>query len=180
MKFKYNPLLILLFTVLLSSCVNNLKFDQIELDIDPVSEFPLVFFELNQNDFFDVTTSTEVDIFAGISDIEVLESSVIRDNLLRADLRFEVVNRFDRNFTVDVEFLDTNNMVTFTFDRLFIAPGATNFSAIQNVIIADTPAFLNSSQIRVTVRLTPSTTILDPNIPRTFDFKSAATLYLSF
>ena len=37
----------------LISCTDNLNFDNINLNVDPVITAPLVYFELDQNDFFD-------------------------------------------------------------------------------------------------------------------------------
>ena len=51
MKLKYKPLVLLFIVTFLSSCVNNLDFDQINLDHTPIINAPLVFFEATQNDF---------------------------------------------------------------------------------------------------------------------------------
>ena len=180
MKFKFKPLILFLIVPFFFSCTDNLDFDQINLDIEPIFDTPLVFFELDQNDFFDEDNGVEIQVVTDITDLTVLESSTVRENLGRVDLFFEVSNQFDRFFRVEVDFLDTNDNITFSFDPLFIRPGQTDFSLNQNVIISDNPNFLNSSRVRVTVNLSPSGVILDPDIPRIFRFKSAGRFYLSF
>ena len=81
MRFKCNPLILLLLLPLFSSCVNNADFDQINLDVEPRVVFPLVFFELNQLDFIDDVTNAELTFVSDVTDVEVFQSSTIRDNL---------------------------------------------------------------------------------------------------
>ena len=66
----------------LISCTDNLNFDEINLNVDPVLTVPLVYFELDQNDFFDNTTGLEIPLVTDTSDFRVFKSSAIRNDLV--------------------------------------------------------------------------------------------------
>ncbi|MBL4605889.1 MAG: hypothetical protein JKY02_09590 [Flavobacteriaceae bacterium] len=180
MKFKCNPLVLLFITTIFCSCANDLDFDQIDLEHTPVINTPLVFFELDQNDFFDDIGAIEISSVSDISEFRLLESSTIRDHVVFANVLFEVNNQFDRLFNVNVVFLDDNDDVTMSLTQFTILPGDPGFELREGISISNNPSFLTSTKIRVTISLVPSGVILDPDIPRTFKFKSSGIFYLRF
>jgi len=76
MRIRYTPLIILFILPLFNSCLDNADFDQINFDIEPIVEVPLVFFELNQLDFLDDTGTVEIQTVTDLTDIDFFESSV--------------------------------------------------------------------------------------------------------
>ncbi|MFY0630037.1 MAG: hypothetical protein JXR05_06620 [Flavobacteriaceae bacterium] len=180
MKLKYKPLVLLFIVTFLSSCVNNLDFDQVNLDHTPIINAPLVFFEATQNDFFDEVGSVEISSISDISEFRLLQSSAVRDHITFANVFFEINNQFDRAFNVNVSFLDDNDAVTLTFTQFTVLPGDPSFELREGISISNNPNFLNSTKIRVTVSIIPSAVTLDPDIPRIFRFKSSGVFFLRF
>ena len=164
----------------LISCTDNLNFDEINLNVDPVITAPLVYFELDQNDFFDEDNSVEITTVADISDFTTLQSSVVQDNLTQAVFNVEVENRFDRSFRIEVDLLDDNNNITYSFTDYVIAAGNLNYTSTTRIYPQSSPGFLNSTRINVVVSILSSPNQLDPDIPKTIKFKSAGIYYLSF
>lgn len=178
MKIKYTPLLLLFILPFLNSCVNNADFDQIELDIEPVFNTPLVYFELNQLDFLDDTGAIEIQTVTDLTDLEIFQSSVVRDNLIRVNFDFLITNTFNRRFLVQTELLNSSNDVVYAFQPLNIAPGADSFSQGENIVVSDNPQILNATRARVTITLVPVTSTLDPDVEQRLEFRSSGTFYL--
>ena len=63
----------------LMSCTDNLNFDEINLNVDPIITVPLIYFDLDQDDFFNSSSGTEIPTITDISDFRVFESSDIRN-----------------------------------------------------------------------------------------------------
>jgi len=89
----------------LISCTDNLNFDEINLNVDPILTAPLIYFELNQDDFYNSTTGTEIPMITDTSDFRVFKSSSIRNDVFKAVFDFEIENRFDRSFEINIIFL---------------------------------------------------------------------------
>tara|TARA_R110000787_G_scaffold269018_3_gene375671 strand:- start:11522 stop:12064 length:543 start_codon:yes stop_codon:yes gene_type:complete len=180
MKFTAKPIVLLFIVALFSSCVENLDFDQVELDVNPIFNSPLVSLELDQNDFFDVDNGVEISSVVDITDLTILDSSIIQDNLTEVTFTFEVENRFDRFFKIQVLFFDDNDNITYDMPAFFINAGDLNYTASRRIFISNPSSFLNSTKLSVAATLIPSSNQLDPDIPKTLSFKSVGTYYLSF
>ena len=102
-KLKRAPLF-LVFILMISSCVKHVDFNQIEdLSARPIFESSLVYFTLDQVDFFDLVNSVEVVTpINDTSGFTILKSKFVRDNLISAELNIEVNNQFNRQFTVNI------------------------------------------------------------------------------
>ena len=90
MKLKPPILIFLLIQAFLLSCVNNADFDQINIDAEPAFDVPLIFFELDQLDFINDTDGTEILTVSDITDLEIFQSSAVRDNLVRLEIRYDI------------------------------------------------------------------------------------------
>ena len=173
------PVFLFLFCSI-TSCLENVDFDQInELNFRPVIKTTLVYFTVNQTDFLDNTT--EIGSVADISPFTFLKSTFVQDNLLKAELEFQIVNNFNRTFTVNIEFLDDNDDVTHGFKEFEINANQQHFNQIETIIIATNQMFLSSTKVKIIVGLSPSTngSVLDPDNPQTLEFNSAGTYYLN-
>jgi hypothetical protein len=164
----------------LHSCVNNADFDQVDLDAEPRYVFPLVFFELNQLDFIDETTNAELTFVTDVTDVELFESSFVRDHLIRIDFIYEIRKNFNRGFTFNLLFLDDAGNTTFAFDPISINSGLDAIDATQIVDTGANPEIFNTTQIRVTIGITSSSTPLDPDVEQTLSLKSLARFYLRY
>ena len=179
MRFKLVPLKILICIAFLVSCSNNLNFDNINLEIEPEVTSPLVFFELDQRDFLD-ENDQEITVMSDITIFRILDNTVLKDNLVELAIDFEIENGFDRSFLVDFVFLDEDENITYDVEDFSINTGDLDYSSTRSIVIETSPEFLNSIKVRVDVVLSPSTTTLNPDIEKTFKFRSLGTFYLKF
>ena len=161
------------------SCSNNLNFDNINLEIEPEVTSPLVFFELDQRDFLD-ENNQEITVVSDITVFRIFDNTVLKDNLVELTLDFEIENGFDRSFLVDFVFLDEDENITYDVEDFSINAGDLDYSSTRSIVIETSPEFLNSIKVRVDVVLSPSTTILNPDIEKIFKFRSSGTFYLKF
>lgn len=180
MRIKYTPLILLLILPFLNSCIDNADFDQINLDLEPIVNVPLVYFELNQLDFLDDTGTVEVEAITDITDLEIFQSTVVRDNLIKADFDFAIRNTFERFFFVQMELLNANNNVVYTFNTLNIPPSMQAFSSTEIIEVSENPEILTARRARVTLRMNPVSTTLSPDVERRLEFRSTGTFHLRF
>ena len=179
MRLKLIPLQIVICIAFFMSCSNNLNFDNINLEIEPEVTSPLVFFELDQRDFLD-ENNQEITVVSDITVFRIFDNTVLKDNLVELTLDFEIENGFDRSFLVDFVFLDEDENITYDVEDFSINAGDLDYSSTRSIVIETSPEFLNSIKVRVDVVLSPSTTILNPDIEKTFKFRSSGTFYLKF
>lgn len=179
MRLKLIPLQIVICIAFLVSCSNNLNFDNINLEIEPEVTSPLVFFELDQRDFLD-ENNQEITVVSDITVFRIFDNTVLKDNLVELTLDFEIENGFDRSFLVDFVFLDEDENITYDVEDFSINAGDLDYSSTRSIVIETSPEFLNSIKVRVDVVLSPSTTTLNPDIEKTFKFRSSGTFYLKF
>jgi len=163
----------------LISCTDNLNFDEINLNVDPILTAHLIYFELNQDDFYNSTTATEIPLITDTSDFRVFKSSAIRNDVFKVVFDFEIENRFDRSFEVNIVFFDGNDNITRTIPSFNIGAQDLNYVASDSIDVAASSIFLTSRKVSVEVKLNPSSTQIDPNIYQLIKFKSTGTFHLS-
>ena len=163
----------------LISCTDNLNFDEINLNVDPILTAPLIYFELNQDDFYNSTTGTEIPMITDTSDFRVFKSSAIRNDVFKAVFDFEIENRFDRSFEINIVFYDGNDNIIRAIPSFNIGAQDLNYVASESIEIEASPIFLTSRKVSVEVKLNPSATQIDPNIYQIIKFKSTGTFHLS-
>ena len=168
MRFKLVPLQIVICIAFLFSCSSNLNFDNTNLEIEP-----------DQRDFLD-ENDQEITVVSDITVFRIFDNTVLKDNLVELTLDFEIENGFDRSFLVDFVFLDEDENITYDVEDFSINAGDLDYSSTRSIVIETSPEFLNSIKVRVDVVLSPSTTILNPDIEKTFKFRSSGTFYLKF
>ena len=105
---------------------------------------------------------------------------MLKDNLVELAIDFEIENGFNRSFLVDFIFLDEDENITYDIDDFSINAGDLDYSSTRSILIETTPEFLNSTKIRVDVFLSPSSTILNPDVEKTFMFRSSGTFYIKY
>tara|TARA_B110000879_G_scaffold30405_1_gene41465 strand:- start:1436 stop:1975 length:540 start_codon:yes stop_codon:yes gene_type:complete len=179
MRFKLVPLQILFCIAFFISCTENLNFNQINLELEPTINVPIVYFELNQNNFLD-EFNQEISAVSDITVFRILETTVLKENLIELKIDFEVENGFNRMFLVKMFILDDNDNITHTFNQFTIEAGDLNYTATGTILIENTSEFLNSTRFRTDIILPPTSTNLNPNIEKIFKFRSSGTFYLRF
>ena len=140
------------------SCVKHVDFSQVEdFSAEPIIETSLVYYTLNQVDFFDVVNSVEVVTpITDTSGFTVLKSKFVNENLIRAELNFDVNNQFNRRFTVNIVFLDDNDIETHKFNPIIVTENDNNFNHKESINISNNQLFLSSTKVSVSIELSPS------------------------
>ena len=174
--------LFLIFIFLFSSCIKHVDFEQIEdLTAEPVFKSSLVYFTLNQITFFDRINSIEIITpINRTSSFLSLNSSFVKENLQEVEIEFEIQNEFDRDFTVNFQFLDANNVVTHQLQTFNITANNLKYEQKEKIIVSSNTAFLSSTKIRVSVQLSQNNNgaVINPNIDKKLVFKTAGTFFL--
>ena len=167
-----------LFFFLFLSCIKQLDFDQVnDVSISPTYKASLVYFTVNQTDF--LLNTTEIPTVTSEFPFTIIDNSIIRENLKEVELEFEIRNEFPRNFRINLQFLDDNDLVTYTFSEFIIDSNALNFNRKVSIIIASNLRFLETTKLLFTISLLPSSdgSVLDPDIIQTLAFKLAGTYF---
>lgn len=173
-----------ILTSLVSSCVDDVNFDQIdELQIEPTIETSLVFFEEPASSFLD-EEGNEAQTVNDTVRVEVFTDEFIVDNVIKAEFLFEGVNTINRAYSADINFLDDDNNVLHEVNLAIPeSPNntdvlVTHLETFESITL---DAMKSSTQLAFTLTLLESTdgTILDGNTPGNLRFRSKATFYFS-
>ena len=179
MRLKRNPLILLFILPFFVSCVSNADFDQIAFNPTPALTGPLVFSELNQLDFFDDVTNTEITIVSDATDVDFFETSFVRNNLVRFEIDYDIVKTFDRRFTFTIEHLNSSGNVIFSHNPIIME---FNIDRVQSTLVVDlssNPEIFNTTRMRVIVVLSPAASTIDPNVENSISFKTTGSFFLS-
>ena len=91
----------------------------------------------------------------------------------------EFKNEFDRDVTIQVDFLNRNNIIIYSFSPIFVESFDVNPAPYEEeIIIANNLQVLNATQVKITASLENTTTQLNPTDTSEFDFKSSVTLFI--
>lgn len=175
---KHSIFIYLLFIFTLSSCVRDTDFSQAEeVTLTPVVDLNFIFFNLNQNDFFDPSTNLERLTVTDTTEIRFLDDSGIQESLKRAEFTFKYTNSFAQNIETTYQFLSQNNDTTYTTNAI-ISSGSINTPQTTTVIeIIEGPQIANLTQAnKVVVSIT--LTEVNKNTQGVFNLKSKATYFL--
>ena len=170
----------LLLTVILSvsSCSEQLDFSQTEdIVLEPVLTSDLTFFTVTPAQF----VGPNGIILTEISDdfrFEAFQSSFVRDNVIQIDLNTEIRNEFDRDVTIELEFLDGNGNIVYAITPMMINDGDLNYTYFEEIDIVANPQILTATRVRFSASLENTGTPLNPNDISEFELKSALTFYI--
>lgn len=179
MKFIYK---IILCSLILSfnSCVKDLDFDQAEdLELEPAVAASLLNFNIDQSeyDLFDVIDGTSVN--QSIVDEILLpdfRTPLLEEDLERVVFQFEVNNTFEGEFTIELTFLDENDVVTYIMEPIIIPANIEGYTEEREVVILSYPAIFNSRRVTGTLNFNGIiSTVNEGNLV----FKSAGIFYFS-
>ena len=168
---------ILIAALLFFSCASDLDFDQTkDLKLEPVIVANFAYFDLPVSDF---GYGGDGEIAFDAKEFEVFKEQFLRENLVRADIDFEIENTISRAFIVDLQLLDTNSQI---LETLRFSIPANSGSA--NVVKYPTEVFQNQRldllkqtvQIGFVVRMLPGTP-LDQNSIGNIKLRSGGTVY---
>lgn len=173
---KIYPLLLIL--MFLFSCVDKLDLSQIE-DYNATPEYiaSLTYFKVLPFQFFNqlgVQESERTDI----TDFRVFENDFLRKNLVKIDFFVEIKNEIDKDFTMQIEFLDNNNNLTHRFQDINVSANDLDYKFDETIEVSSNPNIKNTIKIKVTVKIDNPNPPLNPVDNSEFEFKSSAKIYI--
>lgn len=174
---KKNWFLVSIFLFL--SCAENLDFTQIEdYRFRPVLTVALTYFTVQPFHFFD-ETGIQQNSRTDITEFDLFQDSFIEENVVKMVFNAEFKNEFDRNASIEIEFLDDNNSIVYVFAQIFVESGDVNPPAYEEeLILEDNPNIYNANKIRIRATLENIGTQMNPFDTKEFEFKSSVTLFI--
>ncbi|WP_299129296.1 hypothetical protein [uncultured Winogradskyella sp.] len=184
MLFKKAIVLILFGALATSlSCISDVDFNQAdELLLAPVIESSIIHTEQAASHFLENGNELVV-VRDSIGNIEIFEDEFVINNLIRAELFFEVTNSINRSFSLQLNFLDENEEVqhTLTFDADASPNGNDIITNYEENFEDDSLNALKTTRIiAVEIRLNPSDdgSMLDENSMGRVLLQSKGVFYL--
>lgn len=174
-----NRISILLFlSVLCLSCSSDLDFDQTkDLKLEPVFVANLAYFNVPATELANTGGGLVV---GDVQEFDAFKEKFFRDNLVKAELNFELENTIIRSFTVDVVLLDASNKVLETDSYPIPA-----YSGGSNIVKFPTEVFENQrlELLKKTVKIAFYVRMaagppLDQNSTGSLKLRSGATVYM--
>lgn len=161
------------------SCADNLDFDQInDYNATPVITSSLAYFTILPSQFFDATGTPSNSEIIDESEIRVFDNDFVKDKVVKIDFNVEIKNEFDRSFSIQIDFLNDNRVITHRLNELNINANDLAFKDMQTVEISSNLNIKNTTRIRITIKIENSATPINPADTSEFEFKSSATIYL--
>lgn len=103
-----------LMMVCFTSCVKDTDFDQADnILLTPVLELDFIHFTLDQSDYFNPNTGQQRLIVTDTSDLNFLNESFVREDLIRAEFLFKFENSAAIDFITEFRFLNDNNVLKY-------------------------------------------------------------------
>lgn len=137
-------ILLLLFSVVVISCVKDVDLDQTEeIALTPDLQVSLLIFDVTEGDFKEVITNQFSPIIRDTVRLEFLDDSYIQDDLTSVEFKYKYTNTFSQKFRNTISFLSEQDAVqhSVSFD---IAEGNKN-----NPIVTELVDFIENERIDV-------------------------------
>ncbi|QOD62286.1 hypothetical protein H9I45_07545 [Polaribacter haliotis] len=165
----------LIISLLFFSCYQSLDFDQVEeYVITPNYTVSLATFSVDALVF----TSPPVTEIRENTTFEIFKNSFFKNNSVRLDFEFEIVNEINRNFVVELTLLDKNNSEIYTLENLNISANQRDFKQSEIIDISLNPNVKNFTKVEVLLRLEDPTIPMSTSENGAIRLKSATTIYL--
>lgn len=170
--------IIVLSVFLMNSCAEELDFNQVDnIVLKPVFIAPLTNFTLVPRQFFNETGIQENRI-EDITNFEVFDEKLIRENVVKIEFIAEIKNDFDRDVIIDVDFLDEDNNLVYNFTPIQVSSKDLNYSYSESIDIDSNPDIRDTFKVRIVAELEDTGIQMNPNSLEEFEFKSAVTVYI--
>jgi hypothetical protein len=175
---KIITLLVTLFIV--TGCAETLDFKQIEnYTLKPVFTAALASFKAKPIQFFDSSGTIQNNSISDVFEFKGFADANLRNNVVKLVFNAEFKNEFDRDVTIQVDFLNSSNIIIYSFTPIFVESFDVNPPPFEEeIIIASNPQVVNATQVKITASLENTTTQLNPSDSSEFDFKSSVTLFI--
>lgn len=162
------------------SCTKEVDFDQVDdLVLTPVVESSIFHFEASAEDFI-LGGMENLRFNSGFVEIDVFNNRFVNEDLVKAELVFEVVNSINRGYEITIEFWDDS------FRRYSLPVSASSSPINESLIFNTTEEFegVKLLNLKATTRLRFRLTMLsgvpiDSNTPGKISLKSKGVFYLN-
>lgn len=150
MKKKLSFLLIIFITI---GCVKDIDVNQVKdlSSIKPVYTVSLLNYNVKAVSF----KSKEVLITKKVS-FPIFKKAKIGDKLKKIDIETTISNPFDRELTLIISLLDSNNQVTYTAKNIEIKPKKLNNKHRETIILTNNSSVFKTQYIKATLRSSAS------------------------
>ncbi|WP_394776780.1 hypothetical protein [Flavobacterium sp.] len=169
---------ILFLSILFSSCSSDLDFDQTkDLKLEPVFVANLAHFNVPATQF---ANSGDGQVAFDEEEFDAFKEKFFRDNLVKAELDFEIENTIIRAFTVDIVLLDANDQILETDSYSIPAySGSPNSIKYPIEVFENQRLDLLKKTVKLAffVRMAPGPP-LDQNSTGSLKLRSGATVYM--
>jgi hypothetical protein len=160
------------------SCSEKLDFSQLEdYRITPEYTVSLTYFKITPIQFFNATGVQESER-TDITDFRIFENSFSRNNLVKIDFHVKVKNQINKDFTMQVEFLDENRNLTYKFQDIDVSANNLNFDFTETIDVTSNANVKNTSKVKILVKINNTNPPLNPLDTSEFEFKSSAKIYI--
>jgi len=177
-KIIFQFLVLLLFSLGLSSCVKDVDLNQAkDIGLKPKLQIDLLIFDVNEADFVDTLTNQQKTIIRDTVRLEFLDDSYIQDDLMEVEFSFKYINSFPQSFHNKITFLSENNSAQHVVE-FNINPGDKNNLAVTEVI--DLIEFDQIQVIRRSIKMVVEIEALPNNDPFTGELKFQSKGLFSF
>lgn len=172
---KYK-ILILALNLIFFACTKDVDFNQInDLEISPVIESSLVFFDEPANRFLE--NENEVLITQDFIMVDFFDDEFVVDNLVRTDLVFETENSINRRFDLQIDFFDNSGQLQHSFSITQEPLSNNNYTEVFEDDALD--ALKNTTVIVFTLRLSSGNPAINETTPGSIKLKSKAVFYFN-
>lgn len=170
---------VLLSFILIASCSEKLEFNQIEdYKLKPVLTAALTFFTVQPFQFFD-KNGVQQNSREDITDFLLFENNSISNNLVKVVFNAEFRNEFDRDVSIQIGFLDENNVEVYSFTTIVVDSLDINPPSYEEeIVIATVPEILTAKKVKIRAALEDTGSPMNPNDTTEFEFKSSITLFI--
>lgn len=165
-------IIIVLVGILSISCVSDLDFDQAEnIVVEPVALVSLLHFKVEGIDF---PGSVGVELFEDVSEVHFFDTDFAEENVVEIIINFDLENTFNRNFTINYNFIDDNDVIIHT---KILNVSANSHPLESDAFVKDINLrdILRTKKIAVEVTMDAGAPLNDDEF---FHFQSAAKVYL--
>lgn len=170
---------LILSLCIITSCAESLDFNQLDdYVLKPILTSSLTYFTVKPFQFFDETgiqQNSREDIVA----FDLFQDSIIVDNVVKMVFNAEFKNEFDRDVSIQVDFLDDDDALVFSFNPLFIESKDINPPPYETeIIFEENLELLEATKVRIIASLENTGSPMNPFDNVEFEFKSSVTLFI--
>ncbi|KAA5828133.1 hypothetical protein FPF71_04670 [Algibacter amylolyticus] len=162
------------------SCTEEIDLNQAEdLELSPVIENSLLFFEAPASEFFE--GGTEVNESSDFIEVDIFKNSFNRSHLIKAEFVFEVVNSIDRSYELQIDFLDDLDQLvhTFSFEASASPDNSEIYTKYTEVFEGNTlRALMVTGKLSFTITMQPGDEV-NENSPGRINMQSKSVFYFN-